>query len=171
MRHAMTLSTEVGDLLVAAEDGGIVRVAWIGPGEAPSLPAEPPTPLLAEAARQLSAYAAGALQCFDLPVAAAGSPHQQAVWQQMRRIPYGETRTYGALAEAIGSSPRAVGQACGANPVPIIVPCHRVMGSSGRLTGFSGGSGVDTKAMLLALERRHRKPDEDELPLFSARGT
>ena len=86
----------------------------------------------------------------------------------MRLIPYGETKTYGELATAIASSTRAVGRACGANPVPVVVPCHRVLGQSRKLTGLSGGDGVATKAMLLNLERRHNRQQLDNLPLFSA---
>ena len=167
MRHATIVSTAIGDLLVIAEHEAIVRITWADPG-AKQTPMNAEHPLLAKAERQLTAYGTGDLKTFDLPVAAGGSPHQQAVWHQMTLIPYGETWTYGELAARIGSNARAVGQACGANPVPIVVPCHRVMGQSGRLTGFSGGRGVETKALLLDLERRHKPRDDSDLPLFAA---
>ena len=166
-QHAMQIQTAIGTLLVASGGDAITRITWLADRNA-ALPNEAPTPLLAEAARQLTAYAEGKLQTFDLPVKACGSAHEQAVWEQMRLIPYGETKTYGELATAISSSPRAVGRACGANPVPVVVPCHRVMGQSGKLTGFSGGDGIATKAMLLDLERRHNDRQLDNLPLFSA---
>ena len=164
----MEVTTTLGNLLVAADDDLIVRVAWTT-GRDRRLSRDPPTPLLAEAARQLRAYAAGRLQRFELPLRAEGSTYQQSVWQVMAQIPYGETRTYGELAEATRSGARAVGRACGANPIPIIVPCHRVVGRNGRLTGFSGGEGVATKAELIALERRHAAPGLTGLPLFSHR--
>ncbi|MFI8962277.1 methylated-DNA--[protein]-cysteine S-methyltransferase [Streptomyces sp. NPDC053493] len=105
-----------------------------------------------EAVRQLDAYFAGELTEFDLPLHLVGTEFQLRVWEQLRRIPYGETRTYGELAEALGSSgaSRAVGLANGKNPVTIIVPCHRVIGSGGSLTGYGGG--LDRKKRLLAFE-------------------
>jgi methylated-DNA-[protein]-cysteine S-methyltransferase len=166
---AMRVATAIGELLVAETDNHITHVTWIGQANA-DLPTEPQTPLLAEAARQLRAYGEGNLQDFDLPVRPEGSPFQQSVWQQMQMIPYGETRTYGDLAGALNSAARAVGRACGANPIPVIIPCHRVMGQNGKLTGFSGGEGVATKAELLALERRHAPAPAINLPLFTAPG-
>ncbi len=164
---AMRAATAIGELLVAETGGRITYVTWTG-GRYGNLPTEPQTPLLAEAARQLRAYGAGNLQSFDLPVLPEGSPFQKAVWQQMQAIPYAETRTYGDLAKALDSAARAVGRACGSNPIPVIIPCHRVMGQNGKLTGFSGGDGVATKATLLALERRHAPMPAPDLPLFSA---
>lgn len=168
VRHTMRAETAIGVLLLVSEGEALTRITWIAPG-ATVLPNEAPTPLLREAARQLAAYATGGLQAFDLPVKAGGSPHEQAVWHQMCLIPYGKTKTYGELANAISSSPRAVGRACGANPIPIVVPCHRVMGQSGKLTGFSGGEGVATKVLLLDLERRHNDRQLDGLPLFAGK--
>lgn len=164
---AMRVTTDIGELLVAETDGRITHVTWIGKAYG-NLPTEPQTALLAEAARQLRAYGEGNLQAFDLPVHPEGSPFQQSVWRQMQRIPYGETRTYGDLAKALNSAARAVGRACGANPIPVVIPCHRVMGQNGKLTGFSGGEGVTTKAELLALERRHAPVSAIDLPLFAA---
>lgn len=108
-----------------------------------------------EAIRQLDAYFAGELTEFDLPLHLVGTPFQLRVWEQLRRIPYGETRTYGELAEALGNpgAARAVGLANGKNPIGIIVPCHRVIGSGGSLTGYGGG--LDRKKRLLAFESGH----------------
>jgi len=107
--------------------------------------------LLDEAARQLQAYFEGKLSHFDLPLAPAGSPFENRVWTEMQQIPYGETRCYGDLAAAIGSAPRAVGGACGRNPIPIVVPCHRGLAKTG-MGGYSGQGGLDTKRALLRLE-------------------
>ncbi|MFD4139877.1 methylated-DNA--[protein]-cysteine S-methyltransferase [Streptomyces sp. NPDC058572] len=106
-----------------------------------------------EAIRQLDAYFARELKEFDLPMRLEGTPFQRRVWDQLRRIPYGETRTYGELAGALDSpgAPRAVGLANGKNPIGIIVPCHRVIGSNGSLVGYGGG--LDRKQRLLAFER------------------
>jgi methylated-DNA-[protein]-cysteine S-methyltransferase len=87
-----------------------------------------------------------------LPLAARGTDYQKRVWAMMREIPFGETATYGGMAMALGSGPRAVGMACGRNPIPIIVPCHRVLGAGGKEGGFSGGRGLPTKRQLLAIE-------------------
>ena len=107
-----------------------------------------------EVVRELTAYFAGELRQFSLPLAPIGTPFQLDVWNALRAIPYGETRSYGELAERIGrpAAVRAVGAANGANPLPIVVPCHRVIGSNGSLTGFGGG--LPLKQALLALERR-----------------
>jgi methylated-DNA-[protein]-cysteine S-methyltransferase len=109
--------------------------------------------VLPDVRQQLTAYFAGQLEEFDLTLALLGTPFQQEVWDALRRVPYGQTCTYGELAAAIGrpSAVRAVGAANGRNPVCIVVPCHRVVGSTGQLTGYAGG--VDKKAKLLALER------------------
>ena len=108
--------------------------------------------VLHEARRQLDQYFKRKLRRFDLPLAARGTPFQQGVWKMMRAIPFGETATYGGMAMALGSGPRAVGMACGRNPLPIVVPCHRVLASGGKEGGFSGGQGLPTKRKLLALE-------------------
>lgn len=108
--------------------------------------------MLAEARRQLLAYFERRLQRFDLPLRTSGTPLEEGVWREMRAIPFGETRTYGDLARNLGSNARVVGTACGRNAIPIIIPCHRVIGSDGRMTGFSGGKGIETKRALLTLE-------------------
>ncbi len=117
-------------------------------------------PLLAEADRQLRAYFAGDLRAFELPLDLHGTDFQIRVWRQLEAIPYGEFRSYAEVAQAIGApqAVRAVGAANGANPVPIVVPCHRVIGSSGKLVGYGGG--LELKRRLLDLESRN-------LPLFS----
>lgn len=114
------------------------------------------TPLLAAAVEQLEAYFAGSLQRFDLPVTLSGTPFQVEVWQALRQIPYGETRTYAEIAAAVGNPAacRAVGMANRQNPLAIVVPCHRVIGKNGALTGYAGG--LDRKWFLLELERRGR---------------
>ena len=112
-------------------------------------------PVLASAVEQLAAYFAGELRVFDLPLGAEVTGFQRLVWRALGTIPFGETRTYGAIAHAIGrpSASRAVGAANGRNPISIIVPCHRVIGASGELTGYAGG--VEMKQWLLAHERRY----------------
>ncbi|MGY9056430.1 MAG: methylated-DNA--[protein]-cysteine S-methyltransferase [Alphaproteobacteria bacterium] len=170
-QHGMCIDTAVGQLVVVATDTHIIRVTWAGTGPetgvgvvASSLPSQ----LLQEAARQLHEYADGERTEFDLPLHMVGSDFQKAVWREMLAIPYAETKTYGDLAKNLNSAARAVGRACGSNNIPIIIPCHRVMGQNGKLTGFSGGDGVVTKQHLLALERRWAPPATPDLPLFSA---
>ncbi|MBU0725681.1 MAG: methylated-DNA--[protein]-cysteine S-methyltransferase [Alphaproteobacteria bacterium] len=144
----LTLDTPVGPVTVYATDGAITRVRF-GSKDGESVVDDP---LLNTAAEQLTAYFAGQRTRFELPLEAAGSAHNKAVWDAMLRIPYGETRSYGDIAEEIGSNARAVGVACGSNPIPILIPCHRVVGKDGKLVGFSGGDGKKTKARLLDLE-------------------
>lgn len=121
----------------------------------------------AELARQLREYFAGERREFELTLAATGSGFEKKVWQALVGIPYGETRSYGQVAAAIGhpTAARAVGAANGANPIPIIVPCHRVIGADGSLTGFGGG--LDNKRWLLTLERG-TPPEPPQLSLFSS---
>ncbi|WP_018413217.1 methylated-DNA--[protein]-cysteine S-methyltransferase [Methyloversatilis thermotolerans] len=114
-------------------------------------------PVAQRAFDQLQAYLADATCGFELPLALAGSPHQLAVWQAMRDIPCGETTSYGEIARRVGSSARAVGAACGANPLPVLIPCHRVIAAGGRLGGFAharDGFLIDIKRWLLAHEAR-----------------
>lgn len=110
------------------------------------------SPLICEALQQLEAYCSGARTTFDLPLRVDGGPLQKAVCAAMQAIPFGDTRTYGEIARDVGASAQAVGQACGGNPLPILIPCHRVMGAGGKLTGFSGAGGVETKIALLRHE-------------------
>ena len=111
--------------------------------------------VLREAKKQLLAYFAGKLTKFDLPVELHGTEFQKAVWKQIAKIPYGKTLSYADIAQKIGKplASRAVGGAVGSNPVPLVIGCHRVMGASGRITGYSGGDGIPTKRWLLALEQ------------------
>lgn len=116
----------------------------------------PSNPLAGEVVRQLRAYLADPTFVFNLPLRASGTPYRQQVWQQIAAIPCGQTRTYGDLAKAIGSAPRAVGGACGDNPLPVVVPCHRVVAATGGLGGFahhSAGFLLDVKRWLLNHER------------------
>ena len=147
---SLSLSSPVGRLTIEESDEAIVAIRWAAP-DADGAPAGNGSPLLAEAARQLAAYFAGRLSRFDLPLAPQGSLFESRVWAAMQQIPYGETRSYGDLASAVGSAPRAVGRACGTNPIPIVIPCHRVLARGG-LGGYSGEGGLATKQRLLALE-------------------
>lgn len=116
----------------------------------------PRAPPAQEAVRQLRAWLADPRHTFTLPLASAGTSFQRRVWQQIAAVPRGETRSYGALAAAVGSGPRAVGNACGANPYPVVVPCHRIVASSGELGGFArqrGGFLLQVKRWLLEHER------------------
>lgn len=147
----LALHTPIGDITVSEEDGAVVALDW-GWGAG----AEVATPLLRQARAQLHAYFDGDLTAFDLPLAPAGTPYRQRVWQALCAIPYGETRSYADIAAAAGGSARSVGQANGGNPIPIIIPCHRVVAST-HLGGYSGGDGLPTKRFLLALESRERR--------------
>jgi methylated-DNA-[protein]-cysteine S-methyltransferase len=156
-RRRLTVETDTGPVTLMEEDGHICRVTWGGS------PGGDETPLLQNAAQQLRAYFAGKLQLFDLPLAPQGSDFYLAVWREMLAIPYGRTRSYGDLAKATGGIARAVGTACGANPIPIFIPCHRVLAADRQLGGFSGGKGPETKAYLLRLEGAW--PVQHSLPL------
>ena len=151
------IPSPVGPLLLAWLPSGLIRLSF----RADSTAAWRPPPDWRSSTRdpfgaetQLQTYFDGQLQRFDLPLQPAGTPFQGAVWQALARVPYGRTITYGELAALLGKprAARAVGAALGRNPLPIIVPCHRVVGSDGSLTGFAGG--VDIKRSLLALETR-----------------
>ena len=141
----------IGRLLIAADDMGICEIRLLKPEDGIST-ANEKTPLLDQAAKELEEYFAGRRKTFDLPLSASGTAFERTVWQALTDIPFGETRTYGQLAARIGrpKSARAVGGACARNPLLIVVPCHRVIGSSGALTGFAAG--MDAKRILLTLE-------------------
>ncbi len=145
----LSLHTTVGDLTVSEEGGWIVSLDW---GWARD---QSPAPLLLEARAQLHAYFDATLTRFDLPLAPRGSPYRLRVWQALAAIPHGRTTSYGQIAAEAGGSARSAGQAIGANPIPILIPCHRVLGAHG-LGGFSGGKGETTKRLLLALESGRR---------------
>lgn len=153
--------TPVGKLKLVASDKGLVAVLW--ENDNPSrvrlskLEENDQYPILLKAERQLQEYFSGQRQDFDLPLDLRGTDFQKSVWEALCTIPFGETRSYGELATQLGkpSAGRAVGAANGRNPISIVVPCHRVIGSSGKLTGFAGG--LETKAHLLSLETKDSK--------------
>jgi methylated-DNA-[protein]-cysteine S-methyltransferase len=152
-----TTRSPVGELKLVASDRGLVAVLW--PGDGPRRVRLDDTvmdekhPILIETAGQLSEYFDGRRKRFSIPLDMRGTPFQKDVWNALLRIPFGDTRSYQQLANQLGNpqATRAVGAANGRNPISIIVPCHRVIGSSGRLTGFAGG--LEVKARLLELER------------------
>lgn len=141
-----SFESPLGPLTLTEVDGVLRRLDFA------SAPSDTTTPLLREAERQLRAYFAGELRQFDLPLDPQGTPFQQQVWAALREIPYGEVRSYGQIAAAIGNPKacRAVGMANHRNPLPILIPCHRVCGSDGSLTGYGGG--IERKRWLLELE-------------------
>ena len=151
------IESPVGKLKLVASDKGLVAILW--ENDRPSrvrlgeLIANEHHPVLVETERQLGEYFAGKRKTFSIALDMRGTRFQKDVWEALRAIPFGETRSYGQLAKQLGNprATRAVGAANGRNPVSIIVPCHRVIGSSGNLTGFAGG--LETKAHLLSLEK------------------
>lgn len=149
--------TPIGPLrLVATADGRALAAIEFTPyrGALPAADHADDAPVLVAAAEQLTAYFAGGLTAFDLPLAPAGTAFQQRVWTALRAIPFGETASYGQVARALGltaAASRAVGAANGRNPIPVVVPCHRVVGADGTLTGYAGG--LERKQVLLDLER------------------
>jgi methylated-DNA-[protein]-cysteine S-methyltransferase len=156
MTSYVQIDSPIGPLLLAADDTGLRRLEFMS-----SKRAHPPEPgwredarPLKEVIRQLRAYFAGELEDFDLSLAPEGTDFQKKVWRRLCEIPFGETISYGQLAQRIGNptASRAVGLANGSNPIPIVSPCHRVIGSNGKLTGYGGG--LPIKEKLLALERR-----------------
>ncbi len=149
----MTINSPVGVLTLREQNGALARLDFGNTLRAGETQRE--TELLYQAARQLGEYFAGARKSFDIPLAAAGTTFQKMVWQALCRIPYGQTRSYKDIAIEVGSPKafRAVGLANNRNPLAIVVPCHRVLGANGSLTGYAGG--LDTKRFLLELEREH----------------
>lgn len=140
--NAAKIDTPVGVLGLIEEDGAITQLVWDG------WDAGVRTQVLNDGLAQLQAYFAGELEWFDLPLAPKGTEFQQQVYAAMSAIPRGETRTYGDIATELGVPAQPVGQACGSNPIPVIIPCHRVVGADG-LGGFSGDGGVEMKVKLL----------------------
>ena len=154
-----TFKCPLGWVRISEENGAVTRLELLGAqlvranqGSAPA------TPLLRDAQQQLHQYFAGERTQFDLPLTPAGTPFQQAVWKELQRIPYGETRTYGQIAAAVGNPKacRAVGMANNRNPIGIIIPCHRVVGSNGSLVGYA--TGLDHKRQLLDIEAGSGQP-------------
>ncbi|MHB8424822.1 MAG: methylated-DNA--[protein]-cysteine S-methyltransferase [Gammaproteobacteria bacterium] len=157
--YYQTVSSPVGELLLAGDDAALHLIHF----QAGPRPMKPETGwqqdarLFREVLRQLKAYFAGKLRQFDLPLKPEGTAFQMRVWRALRTIPYGETWSYGQLARRIGkpAASRAVGAANGQNPIPIIVPCHRVIGADGSLTGFGGGLSIKQKLLELESGERH----------------
>lgn len=147
MSH-IAFNSPIGPLAIFEADGAIVAVDWGWPAESDV----PPSPLLETARHQFEEYFAGRRRAFDLPLAPAGTPFQRKVWQALTAIPFGAVRSYGDLARELGTAPRALGGACGRNPIPILIPCHRVLGADCGLGGYSGMDGIATKRFLLRLE-------------------
>lgn len=142
----LSVHSPVGDLTISEEEGKIVSLDW---GWSPI---QEENDLLLEVKFLLDQYFDDEKPNFDLPLNPHGTEFQKKVWNIMSKIPYGDILTYGEISDRLKSHARAVGMACGANPIPIIIPCHRVIGKNGKLTGFSGGEGVETKRYLLELE-------------------
>lgn len=140
----ITIDSPTGPLTITETQGAITRVRW-------ATGRQDDTPLLCEAVAQMTAYFKGERLVFDLPLDVRGSDFQRAVCDAMLAIPPGETCSYGDIARQLGVTPQAVGQACGGNPIPVVIPCHRVLGT-GNLGGFSGGAGIETKVWLLRHE-------------------
>ena len=159
MFYTVLKDTPVGSLMVAGDDSGLKHVAFSKSHySAPAVQPDPDWELnekrLREPVKQLKAYFSGKLRRFDVPLAAEGTDFQQSVWSALCRVPYGSTASYGDIAKSVGNPAacRAVGLANGRNPIAIIVPCHRIIGSNGRLVGYGGG--LDHKQTLLKLETR-----------------
>lgn len=144
----LIVESPVGSLVLTANHTAVTSLAWHRPEQTFE---QQINDVLRDAAQQLEAFFEGTTT-FDLPLAPVGSPFQLRGWKAMAEIPWGKTESYGALAARIGSGPRAVGALCATNPLPIIVPCHRVVASNGQLGGFSGGEGPITKQWLLRHE-------------------
>lgn len=158
MTHAFkTIRSPVGELTLVADTNGLAAILWENdrPGRVRLGPlvADAEHPILVETERQLGEYFAGKRRTFDVPLSFSGSDFQTRVWRALLTIPFGETRSYGEIARQVGKpgASRAVGAANGRNPISIVAPCHRVVGSTGKLTGFAGG--LDAKTYLLDLER------------------
>ena len=148
--YARTIDSPVGPLLLTSDGESLTRVLFDSPPQDDWV--DEPCEVLDEAERQLGEYFAGERTEFDLPLRPSGAPFQLRVWEALTRIPYGETASYGEIARELGhpTASRAVGAANGRNPIAIVVPCHRVIGANGSLTGYAGG--LDQKRALLDLE-------------------
>lgn len=146
---ACLIDTPAGPLLLIEANARLAEVRFAEGDEAD----RDDTPLLAKARNQIAEFFAASRKSFDLPLIPARTPFQQRVREAMLSIPYGGTMSYGEIAHIAGGAPRAVGQACGANMLPIVIPCHRVVAAHG-IGGYSGAKGLDTKRFLLAMEKR-----------------
>jgi len=154
------VESPLGPLLVACCEHGVCRIGL--PGVQPQPDWIPVSQLPFDIVRKLQNYFAGSVMDVDVPLHLQGSAFELKVWLACKRIPYGQTATYGQLAKLLGQpgAARAVGGALSRNPIPLLVPCHRVMGANGKLTGYTGGAGVETKAFLLQLEAQHLQTEE-----------
>ena len=152
MSVTYTFNSPIGAVRLTEDDGSITRIELIDATDETTAP----TPLQREAARQILAFLRGERQQLEFPIRMVGTSFQQRVWHALRQIPYGTTRTYGEIAVEIGNprASRAVGMACNKNPLLLIIPCHRVIGVNGKLTGFAYGT--DAKQRLLELEGSRR---------------
>ena len=152
--HRITVQSPIGLLVIAESDGAICSIGLDDAREAKLSRTEESVPVLIKAARELEEYFAGTRETFTFPVRAQGTPFQKSVWAALLEIPFGETKTYGEIAKRIDNpkGSRAVGMACNKNPIMIAVPCHRVVGAGGALTGYAYGT--DMKRTLLDLEQR-----------------
>lgn len=150
--YLMRMHSPIGRIEVASDGVAVTSLAMERDGILPwDGEPERPVTVLETAVAQLEEYFAGTRTSFDVPVVVAGTPFQKAVWSELAQLPFGEVVSYGEIGHATGrpTAGRAVGGAVGANPVPIIVPCHRVLATNGRITGYSGGNGIPTKVWLL----------------------
>tara|TARA_B100000686_G_C16416880_1_gene775068 strand:+ start:210 stop:671 length:462 start_codon:yes stop_codon:yes gene_type:complete len=147
----LTTQTPIG-LIAIYGDKSITKISWT------TRPTVNNAAELQKARDQITNYFAGTLRHFELRLNPAGTKFQRAVWCQLLLIPYGTTSTYGEVAGELGTSARAVGRACATNPIPLLIPCHRVVSKSGALTGYSGGGGLQTKEFLLSLEQNTTRP-------------
>ena len=145
---SLSFNSTIGPLTVREQHGAITNLSW----ERETNRDE--SSLLIETEKQVQEYLNGTRTNFDLPKKPYGSEFQLRVWREIAKIPYGQTASYRDLALKLSSSPRPVGTACGKNPIPIIIPCHRIIAKTGHLTGYSGGGGLDTKRLLLKLEKK-----------------
>ena len=149
---AKTFQTPIGKIEIRADEGGVCGLLFHADGEK-----NDGSEIIAWAQRELEEYFAGRRKIFSVPLSIKGTPFQEKVWKALLSIPYGETRTYGEIAAAIGdkNAARAVGMANNKNPLPVFIPCHRVIGAKGKLTGYAGG--LEIKEILLEIEERNRE--------------
>jgi methylated-DNA-[protein]-cysteine S-methyltransferase len=144
--NRLSITTPLGTITLIEENGALIKLEWNKQAN------ETSNSLLIEASNQLNAYFSGSLKVFNLPLNPVGTLHQVKTWEIIKRINYGDYLTYGEIATNIKSSPRAIGNACGKNPLPIIIPCHRVLTKNLDIVGYSGKGGAKTKRYLLNLE-------------------
>ena len=147
----LSFSSPIGPLTLVQDGEDITRLLWQSPGNGKG------SLELFRAKEQINNYFKGTRKNFSLSLRPYGTKFQNRVWSVLMAIPYGKVKTYGEVARTLKTSPRAIGNACGKNPIPLIIPCHRVVGASGSLTGYSGGDGLKTKALLLEHENSQRR--------------